>query len=90
MQIEQIPTRAGTREALGTEIMPSARHRLILIALLGVAAAASSRSFPALRWWEKGGVIVRGVWPKCALGEFAFQFKRIQVHSKCIAAEWFT
>lgn len=26
-------------------------------------------SFPAPHWWEQGGHSVRGVWPKCALGE---------------------
>ena len=30
---------------------------------------SSSTGFPAPRWWEQGGHSVRGVWPKCALGE---------------------
>jgi len=31
--------------------------------------AAEATTFPAVRWWEQGGRLIRGVWPKCALGE---------------------
>ena len=27
------------------------------------------RTFPAPRWWEQGGASIRGIWPKCALGD---------------------
>jgi hypothetical protein len=26
-------------------------------------------AFPAPHWWEQGGASIRGIWPKCALGE---------------------
>lgn len=31
--------------------------------------AGAATGFPVPRWWEQGGHSVRGVWPKCALGE---------------------
>ena len=34
-----------------------------------VYAGEQPPSFPAPHWWEQGGHSVRGVWPKCALGE---------------------
>jgi hypothetical protein len=39
------------------------------------ASSGGSSSFPLAapmmppRWWERGGHLVRGIWPKCALGE---------------------
>ena len=41
----------------------------VSVAHLSGACAASGAGFPAPRWWEQGGQTIRGVWPKCALGE---------------------
>jgi hypothetical protein len=34
-----------------------------------VRPSERAHAFPAARWWERGGASIRGVWPKCALGE---------------------
>ena len=37
--------------------------------LCAAVVSGAAVSFPAPRWWEEGGQSIRGVWPKCALGE---------------------
>ena len=44
----------------------------VLLSAATVASTTASpapASFPEPRWWEQGGHSVRGVWPKCGLGE---------------------
>lgn len=46
-------------------------HQALFVAVAGTpwVAGAAPADFPAPRWWEHGGRNIRGVWPKCALGE---------------------
>ena len=47
---------------------------LVLLALsIGTATAA------APQWWEQGGASIRGIWPKCALGEGLSSFNGSQM-----------
>ena len=39
------------------------------VAAAGQFDGSHQPTFPAPRWWEQGGQSVRGIWPKCALGE---------------------